>query len=85
MSISRHSKGGCKILVLQIWPKCGQEGVKKPENFTDVLHEWSLLHANVERGKNELNLELELRLIILVSLIMCNIQISWAIWGTVFG
>ena len=36
---SRHSKGGCVDLVLQISPNCGQggEGVKNLENFADVI------------------------------------------------
>ena len=38
------SKGGCVNLVLQISPKCGQggEGVKKSQNFADVIYGWPL-------------------------------------------
>ena len=37
---SGHSKGGCVNCILQISSKCGQggEGVKKSENFADVIN-----------------------------------------------
>ena len=41
---SRHSRGDCVNFVVQISSKCGQggEGVKKSENFADVIYGRSL-------------------------------------------
>ena len=41
---SRHSKGGCVDLLLQLQPKFGQggRGSKNPKNFADVLYVWPL-------------------------------------------
>ena len=41
---SGRSKGGCVNFILQISSKCGQggEGVKKAENFADVINGCSL-------------------------------------------
>ena len=40
---SRHSKGSCVNLVLEISPKCGQggSGLKIPKKIGDILHVWS--------------------------------------------